>query len=154
MIFDSPTSSLFIVRFHQSRVQDKAPRKDSQPSSTMRNWVMATLLALVVAVSAGVGYGVGYFVGSTSQSSTGRCTPVGSIGGSIQRESTSPSPIRVIGDWQLLNSRRTRQERVHWIRYVVMKGVETHPSTFQSPTIKVGTRSLLRPTNSEERGEH
>ncbi len=99
MIFDSPTSSPFIVRFHQNGMQDKAPRKDSQPSSTMRNWVMATLLALVVAVSAGVGYGVGYFVGSTSQSSTGRCTPVGSIGGSI------PAGVDVTvsyqSDWRL-----------------------------------------------------
>ena len=95
MIFDSPTSSLFIARFHQNRMQDKAPRKDSQPSSTMRNWVKATLLALFVAVSGGVGY----FVGSTSQSSTGRCTPVGSIGGS------SPAGVDVTvsyqSDWRL-----------------------------------------------------
>src|SRR6266568_3656124 len=95
MIFDSPTSSLFIVRFHQNRMQDKAPRKASHPSSTMRNWVMATLLALVVAVSAGVGY----FVGSTSHSSTGRCTPVGSIAGSI------PAGVDVTvsyqSDWRL-----------------------------------------------------
>ena len=61
----------------------------------MRDWVMATLLALVVTVSAGVGY----FVGSTSQSSTGRCTPVGSIGGSI------PAGVDVTvsyqSDWRL-----------------------------------------------------
>ncbi len=56
---------------------------------------MATLLALVVTVSAGVGY----FVGSTSQSSTGRCTPWGSLGGSI------PAGVDVTvsyqSDWRL-----------------------------------------------------
>src|SRR5207249_12224097 len=61
----------------------------------MRNWIVATLLALVVTVSAGVGY----FVGSTSQSSTGRCTPWGSLGGS------SPAGVDVTvpyqSDWRL-----------------------------------------------------
>src|SRR5207244_9802711 len=95
MIFDSPTSSPFVLWFHQNGVQDKAPRKDSQLSSTMRNWVMATLLALVVAVSGGVGY----FVGSTSQSSTGRCTPVGSIGGSIP--AGDDVPVSYQSDWRL-----------------------------------------------------